>query len=82
MKVHKHIFPWNYSILLEIVLPNIRNYFPEGIEGDIRFCCWLMGITREQLEEYTAKDTANKPITSEEVTELLEQHRRQLEHSC
>ena len=78
MKVHKHILSWKHSILLEIVLPNIRKYFPEGEEGDIQFYCWLMGITREQLEEYAVKDAATKPTTSEEVTELLEKHRHSL----
>ena len=53
----------------------IRKYFPDDLEGDIRFLCWLHGLSREQLEMLRIKFEAMKkrpPISIEETIAEIE----------
>ena len=53
----------------------IRKYFSDDEEGDIRFFCWLHGLSREQLEMLRIKFEAEKkrpPISIEEtIAEII-----------
>lgn len=50
---------------------NLRKYFPEGEEGDISFCCWLYGISREQFDKNQADFETTKKELSIRIEEAL-----------